>query len=157
MIEVTIPGEPYAQKRARAARVGKGVRVYDPAANRNWKATAQQYMRDAMMAAGRFGEVEFLSGKLEKHLNPLAGPVRLTVLALFSMPRSRWRKRVPRPAERHVKKPELDNIIKAVQDAGNGILWLDDRQVCELTARKWTLAQGEPGRLEIMVQEVTDD
>ena len=140
MIEVTIPGEPYAQKRPRARRMGQHATVYDPKENRDWKATAQQFMARAM--GGR---------------QPLAGPVRLVVLAGFTCPKSRHRKRVPRPAEPHTKRPDLDNVVKAVKDAATGILWLDDSQVCELTARKWTQAQGEAPRLEIMAMEVLSE
>ena len=142
MISLIIPGEPYAQKRPRATRIGSHARVYDPPENRNWKATAQQYMADEMAQGG---------------CQPFTGPVRLVVLAGFTCPKSRRRKKVPRPAEPHTKRPDLDNIVKAVKDAATGILWLDDSQVCELTARKWTRRQGNPGQLEIMVQEVASE
>jgi len=29
----------------------------------------------------------------------------------------------------HVKKPDLDNLIKLVKDAGNGIIWKDDSYI----------------------------
>ena len=33
---------------------------------------------------------------------------------------------------------DCDNLVKAVQDACNGILWADDSQVVRLTAAKYT-------------------
>ena len=36
----------------------------------------------------------------------------------------------------HIKKPDLDNLVKWVKDCGNKILWTDDSIVCGLNARK---------------------
>jgi len=38
----------------------------------------------------------------------------------------------------HCKKPDLDNLIKAVTDAITDTqrVWLDDSQICEITATK---------------------
>jgi hypothetical protein len=36
----------------------------------------------------------------------------------------------------HIKKPDLDNLIKWVLDGGNGILWSDDRFIVQLSSRK---------------------
>jgi Holliday junction resolvase RusA-like endonuclease len=33
-------------------------------------------------------------------------------------------------------RPDLDNLVKFYLDAGNGILWRDDSDVCALTAQK---------------------
>lgn len=33
-------------------------------------------------------------------------------------------------------KSDLDNLIKAVSDAGNGVLYADDAQICQLVAMK---------------------
>ena len=34
-------------------------------------------------------------------------------------------------------KPDLDNLIKFVQDCGNGVLWRDDCRIATLTAAKY--------------------
>jgi len=136
-IMVSIPGEPYALKRHRTRVVGKFASQYDPQENVNWKAYAAGCMLDAMGSD-----------------KPIDGPVRLAVYAKFSMPKSRWRKRNPRPMEWHTKRPDLDNIIKAVKDAAKGVLWLDDSQVCSLDAMKLTQQQGDRPGLTIIVEEV---
>lgn len=41
-------------------------------------------------------------------------------------------------------KPDLDNYIKGVFDALNGIVWKDDSQVCKMTASK-SYTESSPG------------
>lgn len=36
----------------------------------------------------------------------------------------------------HTSRPDLDNLVKTVLDALNGIAWDDDAQVCRMTATK---------------------
>lgn len=79
--------------------------------------------------------------------------VTLRVEAHFTCPASEYRKREPRPRRPHLKRPDLDNIVKAVKDAGKGILWIDDSQIHRLGAVKWIAPQGEPGRVVLTVEE----
>jgi Holliday junction resolvase RusA-like endonuclease len=38
------------------------------------------------------------------------------------------------------KKPDIDNLTKAILDALNGIAWNDDAQVAQITAKKvWSI------------------
>ena len=37
----------------------------------------------------------------------------------------------------HQKKPDISNLIKFVEDALNGILWMDDKLICFLSAKKF--------------------
>jgi Holliday junction resolvase RusA-like endonuclease len=39
-------------------------------------------------------------------------------------------------AIRHIKRPDLDNLIKFVKDCANGVLWKDDSQIISLNASK---------------------
>lgn len=55
---------------------------------------------------------------------------------------------VNRPA----KKPDVDNILKAVLDALNGMAYKDDKQVIEVTCGKWYSQSS--GFLKISVEEV---
>lgn len=51
----------------------------------------------------------------------------------------------------HTQKPDLSNLIKLVEDAGNGILWIDDSQIIQLNCEKfWSEAEG----IEITVEVV---
>jgi Holliday junction resolvase RusA-like endonuclease len=60
-----------------------------------------------------------------------SGPVSLVLVC--SMPRPKY---IKKDAIWHTKKPDIDNLAKAVMDALNGIVWKDDSQICELSAVK---------------------
>lgn len=61
---------------------------------------------------------------------PLEG-VLAVVMEFSGNTVNRWGHRAPRP--------DLSNLIKAVEDAGNGVLWEDDRQIVQTAAsiRRW--------------------
>ena len=72
-------------------------------------------------------------------LPPFVGPVSLSVVALFPIPRSWARRRQEAArtgAELHTKRPDLDNVVKAIKDGLNGIVWRDDCQVVVMQCRK---------------------
>lgn len=52
------------------------------------------------------------------------------------------------------KKPDIDNLLKAVMDAGNECMWWDDRQVIKIKAEKF---YGEQPRVEIILTELEDE
>lgn len=83
---------------------------------------------------------------------PLAGPVSLDLEVWLRMPGSVPKKH--RATARPVKRPDLDNFAKTVLDALNGVAWLDDAQVVEITCRKSYAdpVQGVPG-WSIQVEE----
>lgn len=142
---VVIPGDPVPQGRGRVgrwkARDGReGVTVRDPTKSRDWKGRAQVVMLAALKNQG-----------FAAPFAPSSEPVTLVVCALFACPRSEYRKRKPREKRPHTRRGDLDNIVKAVKDAANGVAWIDDAQVCRVEAEKWFAAQGEPGRVEVAV------
>ena len=52
------------------------------------------------------------------------------------------------------KSGDADNLAKAFLDAMNGIVWIDDRQVTDLTIRKRKVSSKDEERAEIEVREV---
>lgn len=134
---LVIPGEPFALKRARAFRMGAGVRFHDDPRNVSWKGSAIVLMRASMAGAA-----------------PATGPVRLSVVARFACPKGDERKRDPRPERWSLSQKDADNILKAVGDAGNGVLWNDDRQVVEAHVVKRIAAQGCPAETVIVWEEI---
>jgi Holliday junction resolvase RusA-like endonuclease len=136
-VVVRIPGEPCVQGRGRAfilkGRNGApdAARVHDDPKSRNWKATAQQHMQRAMLAAGHYE-----AWKDE--------PLEVVITDVFALPRSARKKTKRVPRRWHTKaRGDADNLAKAVLDAGNSVLWLDDCLVARLVVEKIIGAQGE--------------
>lgn len=138
-LRIEIPGEPVAQGRPRAFRLPNGqIRAYDPAKSRTWKADARSVMR-ALYGGGVL----------------IAGPVAVAIRAVFTCPKSDFRKTQPRPRRAHAKRPDAENVAKAVLDAATGVLWVDDAQVCRLEVEKVIGAQGEAPRVEILIEALS--
>lgn len=114
---LTIPGRPTGKGRPRFVRATG--RTYTPSAT----LSAEQRIQAAAFAA---------------LLTRLDGPVRLTVIAFNEIPPSWSRKRAAeaRTEVHDQRKPDIDNLVKLVMDALNGIAWADDKQVVELLAAK---------------------
>jgi Holliday junction resolvase RusA-like endonuclease len=133
MIQFKVPGVPQGKGRA---RFGNG-RTYTPA-----KTVAYEGL---IALAGQ----QAMEGR-----DLLDQPVQLTVTASFAVPKS-WNAR--RKAEAatgmmfHVSKPDGDNILKAVGDGLNGIVWKDDSQIAMARIMK---VYGEVPGLDVMVAPI---
>ena len=85
----------------------------------------------------------------------LDGYISLSLDVYFAIPKSYTKGKrlacehnINRPA----KKPDIDNVLKAVMDALNGVAYEDDKQVVEVICRKWY--SQSTGFLKISVREV---
>jgi Holliday junction resolvase RusA-like endonuclease len=122
-IEFFIAGIPKAQPRVKAYVRGGHAGVYTPDSAEAWK---MEVRRQATANAP-----ESLIG----------GVVRVDLDFYLPRPKTHLdRHGVPKPKSPvwHCKKPDLDNLIKAVTDAITDTqrIWLDDSQICEITATK---------------------
>ena len=79
----------------------------------------------------------------------LLGPVKASIY--FILPRPKSRKTGVWVSVR----PDLDNYIKSVLDALNGITWEDDAQVCMLHAEKQYADSMTSPRIVVMVSSLT--
>lgn len=122
MVNFTVDGEPVGKGRPRFARQGGFVRAYTPAKTVNWEQLVSDAAKQAMGSS-----------------EPLEGSLALSVRVYKGIPAS-WSKKKRQEAidgvVNPIGKPDIDNYVKAVMDAGNGILWVDDSQVIELHAMK---------------------
>jgi Holliday junction resolvase RusA-like endonuclease len=85
---------------------------------------------------------------------PIAGPVAVDITFMMEAPKSwpRWKREAAIAGSyRHVYRPDVDNLVKLAKDALNGILWVDDSQVCEINARK---VYSETPRTWIVIHEL---
>lgn len=131
-IAFTIPGNPVPKGRPRFTRQG---RTYTPAKTKTYEEQVAALARAACP-------------------EPLKTPVAVLVTAVFPVPLTYPKKR--REAclnglERHTKRPDLDNIVKAVTDGMNGVVYGDDSQIVRLVANK---VYGTDAMVEVTVQEV---
>jgi len=121
-----LPIIPVAKGRPRHT---KGGHTYTPAKTRGYEAA----LKALVMAQC-------------PHVEPLEGPLVLRIV--FYLPRPKRLMRVcdpdgPVPAP---LRPDLDNLVKALKDAMNGVLWSDDAQIVVLRASKWYHGKsGAPG------------
>jgi Holliday junction resolvase RusA-like endonuclease len=122
-IEFFIAGIPKAQPRVKAYVRGGHAGVYTPDSAEAWK---QEVRRQATANAPE---------------SLMTGVVRVDLDFYLPRPKTHLdRHGVPKPKSPvwHCKKPDLDNLIKAVTDAITDTqkVWLDDSQICEITATK---------------------
>lgn len=83
---------------------------------------------------------------------PLKGPIWLNMTFHTSIPRSWSQKR--KEAENgkwNMKRPDIDNFLKFALDTLNGLIYLDDAQVVELTCQK---IYSKLPRTEIQIKEL---
>lgn len=86
--------------------------------------------------------------QLVAHDGLFLGPVAVRVL--FALPRPAS---LPRRVVAHVRKPDVDKLLRATGDALTGVLYRDDAQIVELHARKVYAATGAAPSAEITVRE----
>lgn len=66
-------------------------------------------------------------------------PIAINLVFGMGVPKSAPKSRAAAMLEgiiKHTKRPDLDNLQKAVLDALNGIAWADDSQIVRITAKK---------------------
>jgi Holliday junction resolvase RusA-like endonuclease len=137
MIRLVIPGEVVPQLRPRFARRGSFVTTYDPEKCRNYKA----YVR--ALAAGVAPS------------KPMSGPVKVKIM-LYRYTPQRWNKAkiaaALAGALRPTTKPDITNLVKGIEDAIKGLIWVDDSQVVELAVAKW---YSDNPRAEVEIDEIS--
>ena len=116
---ITIPGEPIAKARPRMTKHGH---TYTPKRTVDYERMVQTLFH-----------AEYGSPKLE-------GPILLQLDLYFEIPKSRSkaaRERMQQGLERPCKRPDIDNCMKSVSDALNGIAYKDDSQIVAAVIQKF--------------------
>ena len=115
-------GTPVGKGRPRFRNTGKFVQTYTPKKTGDYEDTVRTSARAAMGS--------------EK---PLETPVSVYLYIRLPIPASYSKKRTQDcidGIERPAKKPDIDNVAKAVMDAMNGIVYRDDCQIVDLHIAK---------------------
>lgn len=136
MITFTIPGEPQGKARARAVRGNH----YTPEKTVAYEQSVAWAGKAAMRGRA-----------------PMAGPVRLSFTAVFQIPGSASKGKRQGMRDGLIlptKKPDIDNILKAVADGLNKVAFNDDAQIVSLgEVRK---IYGETPCVVVSVEPVTE-
>lgn len=126
-IDVTVPGVPTSKGRPRLSTRGGIARAYTPAKTRSAESDLAAHVRAQLLTGVHGGSW------------PSSSAMHVTLFFVLPVPASWpiWKKcaalaRTIRPTSR----PDLDNFVKLAKDALNGVLWVDDSQIVQLTAEK---------------------
>jgi Holliday junction resolvase RusA-like endonuclease len=121
-VRFTVPGKPVGKGRPRIGRVGAHARMFTPEKTVSYEGLVGWTAAQAM--AGR---------------SLLLGPVGVAMHIGLDVPAS-WSKVKQAKAligQIHpATKPDMDNVVKAIFDALNGVVWKDDVQVVSLSVGK---------------------
>jgi Holliday junction resolvase RusA-like endonuclease len=135
-IMFTIYGEPVPKGRPRFSTRGKFPVAYTPEKTKNYESDV------GMMAKAAMGSSE-----------PLEGALEAFIYVTFPVPASYSKKRTEAclsDSEKHTKKPDLDNVVKAVLDGMSDIVFLSDSQITSIHATK---VYGEVAKVEVIVRQ----
>lgn len=142
MIKMTIPIEPVGQLRLRATRYGR-THVYDPQKTSDFKKAVNTYARWDMKQR----RLQRIEGK-PIHVNlHIYRPVQKS---LSKKERELRLSDVHKPTVKY----DIDNYIKAIFDALNGVIWDDDRYIISVYAIKHYT---DRPRIEIVAKELEDE
>lgn len=108
-------GIPRGKGTARAAVRGRFATVYKDGKTRQYENSVAKLAKDAM--AGR---------------PPLTGALSVSMRFRMPIPKSapKWQRLAMAAGEiPHTSKPDCSNALKAIEDAFNGVVWVDDSQI----------------------------
>lgn len=121
-IQFTVPGQPVAKGRARAAMRGKSITMYTPIKTVNYEGLVAHSASVAM--AGR---------------SLIQGAVSVELDIMLQIPES-WsiKKKIAavNGSIAATKKPDCSNILKAIEDGMNGVVYKDDSQIVRVIQNK---------------------
>lgn len=131
---ITVPGKPVGKQRPRMTKTGH---VYTPKQTTDYEARVREIW-----------ECHYGTN------SETMGPVVLIVELYLAIPK-RYNKAERQAAESGIlapmKTPDLDNVVKTIADALNGVAYEDDRQIVGIDAsKKW----GEEDSVYVEIKEV---
>lgn len=135
-IRFTVPGKPVGKARPRVTTRGGHARAYTPERTKEFEDRVRQ-------------------AYIEKYgYTKMAGTLKVDIIAFFEPPvstpkKNRWSMIngfIP-----YYKKPDIDNVIKSVMDALNGVAYYDDRNVIAVYGFK---CYGEYNHTDVVITEI---
>lgn len=133
----SVPGEPQGKGRARVGKIGGQARMFTPAKTVAYEGLIAMAAQQAMGTAA-----------------PFVRACAIEVFCMHAIPKSMTKKdraRVLDGSLRPTKKPDGDNVLKAVCDGINGVVWRDDVQAVDARITKH---YGEQPAVHVKVWEL---
>lgn len=122
----SVPGEPKGKARART--------FFDPRVNRMVSKTPDNTVLYENLVKMCYQSTS------HGYRFPDDTPLQITVRAFFSIPKRTPKKRITLLLANQIrptKKPDIDNITKAVLDALNGVAYKDDAAIVQFSVEKY--------------------
>ena len=135
MIKFTVLGRPQGKDRPRFRKIGNYVSTY------NTESTAE-YEKKVKLSA-----IEQCKDQLNKEYT---GLVKMSIKAYFKPNKGISKKQHNLLiGQAHLKRPDLDNLIKIICDGLNGVAYKDDNQVAIISAEK---VYDDEERVEVIIE-----
>ena len=136
-----IPGKPVGKGRPRFTTFKGRAIAYTPKTTKE----AEKLCRDAFL-------------DLYENCEPLRTPVQISIHAVFRVPSDFSKAKKQLVYDRKIvpsKKPDLDNIVKLVLDAMNGLAFTDDANVVSISALKRFVRNPEEEQgIKVWIREI---
>ena len=137
-VSFTVLGEPQGKGRPRFTRVGDYVKTYTPDKTAAYENLVKiEYERQC--GGKRFQDEQMLD---------------MRIFAYYGIPKSTSKKRramMLKGQIRPTKKPDMDNVVKAVADSLNNVAYKDDTQIVDSMVRKF---YSDTPRVKVVIQPV---
>lgn len=156
-LEFTVYGAPIAQPRVKAQGFkGKDGRIFAHVYEAGKAdSPARQWKHDVKHAAIRaaLGGQEPDENDI-KRVPLWTGPIVVSLMFFLPRPKNLCRKKDPPGPIPHVGQKDIDNLYKSTTDALQGVIFANDGQLYDVSARKlYHEIEGRP-RAEIMLMEI---
>ena len=136
-VKFTVLGTPVGKGHPRFSRQGQFVRTYTPDKTVNYETLVRM---EYEQQCGGF--------RFEKE-----APLDMRITAYLPIPKSVSKRKRQAMLDRQIrplKKSDSSNIMKAIEDALNGVAYHDDVQIVDSQVRRF---YGEPARVVVTIQE----
>lgn len=137
-ISFSVPGAPFGKQRPKFSRVGQYVKTYTPKETVSYENLVKlMYQQEAK---GR--------------MFPENSMLDVRIIAYYEVPKSTSKRRTRLMLEhkiRPTKKPDIDNVIKAIADALNTVAYHDDTQIVDCQCRKF---YSEQPRVDVTIRAI---
>lgn len=137
-MRIHLPFVPVACPRPRISMRGKNAVAYYPKKYTDFKkdirAHISEHYFDAMFSPESIVKIDYI----------------------FVLPRPKYlmRKKDPEHRIAHTKKPDLDNLIKSINDAFEKFIFPNDSMIQSISAQKWIAAKDEEAHIDVRIIEV---